>query len=393
MKYKILVSGKNINKFVKRLNTNEIDLYNINIINSEEMEIVIDVSNYEKVLKLKTIYTVTIIKEIGLISILNKIKKYRYIVISFILSAIILFILSNIIFNIKVIHTDSKLINEITNELKKYGIDTYKIIPSREKLTKIEESILKDNKDSLEWISISSSGTYIEVKLEERILNDTKENDNYIEIIAKKSGIIKDIIAASGEKIVDENTYVKKGDVIISSSIKVNDVVKDVVSASGNVYAEVWYTVHVTYPLHIKSREVTNNKTNVLSFNFITNRFNLFKKNNYKYFNIDEKKLVQNPLLPIYISYDTVYEVNSVDERLTVDEATKRASEVATKKLSETLKNDEKILSQKTLKKTQSNSIIELDIFFKVYENISEEKILSDDELKAKLNKPTEIIE
>ena len=61
-----------------------------------------------------------------------------------------------------------------------------------------------------------------------------------------------------------------------------------------------------------------------------------------------------------------------IKQILTSDEAIKKAQEVAEKKIESFLDSDEYIISKKTLNFTSNDSKIIVDVFFKVYENITD---------------------
>ena len=72
---------------------------------------------------------------------------------------IIVFILSNMIFSVEVIHSNSKIIKLVTEELKDRGIKKYAFAKSYSEVEKIEKEILNNNKDNLEWLEIIRNGT------------------------------------------------------------------------------------------------------------------------------------------------------------------------------------------------------------------------------------------
>ena len=82
--------------------------------------------------------------------------------------------------------------------------------------------------------------------------------------------------------------------------------------------------------------------------------------------------------MPIKLSYENVYEVIIKDQVLTPEEATTEAIRVARSKLLNTLPKDSKILNQKKLKIIINNSTIDVDVFFKVYENITDTRELEE---------------
>ena len=161
---------------------------------------------------------------------------------------IVIIILSNIVFDIKVIHHDKNIRKLVMDELKKYDVNKYTFKKKYNEIEKIEDDILKNNKDRLEWIEIVTYGTRYIVRVEERKINDSNRLNNYQNIISKKNAVIVKIDAISGEKVKSVNDYVKKGEVVISGNVTLpnNTVVRKM--AKGVVYGEVWYRVDMDYP-------------------------------------------------------------------------------------------------------------------------------------------------
>lgn len=98
------IKGKNVKSFINKLSKNKINLYNIEYLNKDEINITIDVNDYQLLKQNKSTYEITIINYKGFNKIKNKIEK-NFILITFILIGLALIItLSNIIFKVEVIY-------------------------------------------------------------------------------------------------------------------------------------------------------------------------------------------------------------------------------------------------------------------------------------------------
>ena len=118
-KIKLNIKGKNIERFIKRLKTNQIDLLKIEYLKYNEINIIIYQKDYDKVLKLKTTYEIDKTDIYGIIKIKKIINVYKYILIFITLGIFLIAFLSNIIFDVKVIHTDNEIRNFLITELEK----------------------------------------------------------------------------------------------------------------------------------------------------------------------------------------------------------------------------------------------------------------------------------
>lgn len=370
-KIKINIKGRKIERFIKRLADNKINIYNMEMINRNEANIVILKSDYLKVLNIKSIYEFNIVGGTGMIKIRKTLKLNSLIFVFLVIGIIVLQILSRMIFSIEVVHTDKSIRNKMLSELENYGLKIHAFKKSYDEVQKIKEQILTNHKDDIEWLEIENIGTKYIVRLEERKIKNNEESNEKRHVIASKNAIIKKIEAENGEIVKEINSYVNAGDIIISGNITLNEQVKNTVSASGHVYGEVWYKVKVDYPLAYSEKHETGNSQKRLVFNFLNKSYELgFKK--YKDKNVSSKTLLKHIFLPISLTYDNQREVIAIDEVYTIEQAIKKAEERAYAEINSKLNDKEKILSSKNLKVDVNDSKIELEMFFTVYEDITE---------------------
>ena len=261
--YQIKIEGRDVKRFIKKL-------YNANIY-MEDIElydrvayIKINKQNYEKIKKIKTIYKVKVVRLFGFVRLIDILKRHYIFFVGILLGYVYLIFLSNIIFDIEIIHSKKEIRDLINKELKYYGIEKYSFIKSYREKEEIEDKILKNHKDKLEWLEIDRIGTKYQIRVEERIIKKPSEEEKERDIVAKKDGIIVKNQASKWEIKKKIGDYVKKGDVIISGAITKNEEIKNKVSANGSVYAEVWYKTNINMPYYYKEEIKTGNKNKVL---------------------------------------------------------------------------------------------------------------------------------
>ncbi|MBQ7140703.1 MAG: sporulation protein YqfD [Bacilli bacterium] len=369
---KIKIKGKNIDRFLNRLYKSNVELLDIDKINRKEINLKIYLKDYEKVLNLKSIYEIEIINEYGLIKFKNIIKKNKLLIILILFGYFFIMFLTNIVFEVQVIHSNSNIRNLIIKELDKYGVKKYTLKKSFNKLEDISKKILDSNKDKLEWLEIEVNGTKIIVKVEERVLNPEEKTYPKQDIVASKSGIIMSVKSSEGVIVKNTNDYVSKGDVIISGKIMdtYQENIKSIVSAKGRVYAEVWYTVSMEYPLIYSKDTKTGKEKNIYKIQFLNNKISLFDFNKYKN-SIDKEKIIfENKLLPFKLLKVKSSEVSRIDNVYTFEEGLIEAEKVAIEKMKAKLDEDEYIIKQKKLNFYQKDSKIVVEIFFSVCERI-----------------------
>ena len=369
---KIKVTGRNINNFLKRLINNNINIEKVIPISHKEIDLKINYQDLDKVLKLKTIYNIKIIRYYGKLRIIKRIKKDIFILSSLLISLLLIYTLSNIIFKVEVIHSNKNIIKLVTKELEDNGIKKYKFVKNYQEIEKIKNKILEENKDTLEWLEIIREGTKYTIRVEERIINNKPKDNKIYNIVASKNAVIKNIYAESGEKIRSINTYVKKGDIIISSDITLPNNEKISKTASGKVQGEVWYNINIEYPYQYHEIKYTGNKKKVLVLNLLNKRISFFDFHKYKTFNRNIKYIFNNNITPISLIYEDEYETNIINEVYDYNTAREKAITKAKDKMLEKYPNIKDITNIKIIKEEDKKNKISLNLFVTCLEDITE---------------------
>lgn len=370
------IKGPNIERFIKRLKDNNINIINIDYVD-KNINILIFLSDLEKVLKLKTVYDIDIVNYKGLFSFKNSILNNKFILISILICFILFYIGTSMIFSIDILTNDKKMKDKLMLELEDLGISKYKLKKDYNTLQIIKKKIKDKYRDSIEWIEIESLGTKYIVRYEERIKNKDNTKSEYRHIIAKRDAVIKSLNIKSGEVVGSVNTYVKKGDIIVSGYITKNDEVIDTVSSSGTVLGEVWYNVCIDYPYKYYEEKETGNKNKILVVKFLNKEIELFNFNKYKNKKKLNKTILKNNILPIKFLYQTQLETEVINESNTKENIISKALEYSNKKIESLLKKGEYISDYKILNKTLYDDYIKLNIFYSAVLDITDYQYIS----------------
>lgn len=369
------VEGKNVLLFIRRIINNNIKYDKYSLINKNKLRLRITYDDYISLTSKKSIYKITVIKYYGFLKIKYLFLKYKDYFLSSIIGLLVIIILSNITFKIDIIHNDKDVRQLIKNELKNNNIKELYKTPSYKKRLLVKKRILKENKDKIEWLEIEVKGSKIIVKVTERRINKTQKELHPRHIVAKKSAILKKIVAEDGMILKKKNDYVEKGETVISGDILKDEEVKKSVVANGKIYGEVWYKVKVSYPLYYKETVYLSNvKSNVI-LKFFSKKNKLLK--DYSEIN-DKSYLYKEDLLPISLYISKSRKTKTIKQKLNNSKAISKALFLATKKINNTLDKDEYIIDKKALNFHSNSSTIEVDVFFRVYENITSYKDTED---------------
>lgn len=372
-------------EFQKFLANNNI--YYKDLIQKEKFILIkINIDDYRKVVNYYGKHKIKKIKYYGILGIKNFIKKEYIFILSIILSLIVIYILSNTIFSVEIISNNKNIKNIVIEELKDNGIEKYKFIKNYKKIEEIKKNILKNNNKTIEWIEIDRKGTKYIISLTERIKNEEFKETKPRHIISSKDALILKIINRKGQVLKVKEEYVKKGEIIVSGDIyRGEETIVDRVEADADIYGEVWYTVNVTIPFEYVEYVPTGKIINHYYLKFPFFDMTLLGYYNNKNVISEKEVILDKPYLFFKLLREkkTVYEYNTfkINEKEGLEEAIKRAEKSIKNKLS----NDEYIIDKKVLKNSTFSSKINVEVFFKVYENIKD-YFLIEDTLESDVN-------
>lgn len=370
-KISLNIKGKNINRFIKKLNNNKIEILSLKYKSKDEADIIIYKKDYSKLLKIKSIYEITELEIFGLIKIKKNLKLSKHIIIITFISFLIFLMFTNVIFKVEVIHSNKDIRNLLLKELDREGIKKYTFKKTYKEIENIKEKILNKYPNDIEWLEIEENGTKYTVRVEDREIIKKEEDNNPRNIVAAKDGVLKKVIAENGDIVKDMNDYVKKGDLIINGDLIFNEKVKGRVKAKGKVYAEVWYVTKTEYPFIKKEEKETGKVKEVYAIKFLNHTLEL-ALNKFKNKNIKEKEIIKHDLIPIKLVKQNQKEKMVNDIFLTPEQAIIEAKKKAEEDIEKTLSKDEYIIKSKYLKSNVKESIVEVEMFFAVYEDITD---------------------
>ena len=361
-KYTIIKVKNNIKRFINKCKKYNIELYNINYIDKDNIIVKINKDDYKNIKTYNYYSEIEIYRNVGIDYLLNKIYLLKYFIVSFILCLILTYLVSNIILKINVIHSNKNIRELVSEELYEYGIKKYSIKKDFNQIENIKNKILENNKDKLEWISITNIGMTYVVRVEERIIDkEIKEND-YCNVVATKESIITNIFSDKGEILVNVNDLVRKDDILIDGNLKLNEETKSYTCANGKVMGKVWYNTNISLKRDYLKKEYTGKKR----YNFVINHKVL---RNNKYNKFDKKYIINNRFIKLYKEIEYIEKKYKYNE---IDSVSKALLEID-KKFNSKIGNNGKVLNKKILNKTINDKEISLNVFVVTEENIGKQ--------------------
>lgn len=207
----ISVEGYFIERFINICISKNILLWNMKRKKSSFLFTNIAIKDFKKIRKVAktTKCQIKIQKKKGLPFLLNRYKKRKMFIGLLLTIVVIIFILSNFVWNIEIIGTNHIAKEELLNQLNEYGL---KIGMLKTKVdTKEIINNLRLNRDDIAWIGIKILGTnmIVEVVEAEKKPELIHEND-YCSIVSDKEGMITKINVQNGTALVKVGDIVTK---------------------------------------------------------------------------------------------------------------------------------------------------------------------------------------
>lgn len=170
----------------------------------------IDILDEWKLLKVKEFKK---IKLEGLLGFIYKQLHSLRRILGIITFTMVIVLLHNYCFELKIVSDDSLLEEEIEKIILAKNIKVW----SNEICHTIENELKYDYFDMIEWLNITKEGSYVEIEVKKREKIAIKEN-TYDSLYSYKEGVIAAFDVKSGNKLVELNDYVKVGDELVSGS-------------------------------------------------------------------------------------------------------------------------------------------------------------------------------
>ena len=379
----IKIEAKSYYNILTKLSELGITIYD-NKKNDDGILIKTSLKDYERIKKYLVSYKTEIVTSSGLLKIKELMQKYIVFFLSSILSIVILFLVNSVIFKIDIKSPNKKIQNILEKELASKGLKTLTLKKSHAQIEKIVNTILDNNKDTLEWLEIKYDGLIMNVYVTEKTIPKEEESYDKCNIISRTDAKITSLNLYRGVALKEINDYVTKGEVIITGEITHNEEVKNMVCASGEVYGEVWYKVKVTVPYNEYYSKYTGKKRFNISVKIGDDEYDIFKS---RIKNKRVKKTILYKLNDFAINFVEEKEYEESVRKLSEKEAYNKALKLAEDKVKLKLRENEAILYKKVLKKEVNDSTIYVEVFIVTKENIGEvSQILGGSENDSKPN-------
>ena len=384
----IQITGKNLEVFFQTCANAKIPIWDVTRIDEYTCEAKVYLHSMSKVKQIAEHYNdeITQLNRSGLVHHMLNLWARKEIIISIVVSCLILFVLSNIVWKINITGVSVDVEKKIDEQLTAHGLYEGAWSYSFESLDIIQQKILNSVPELL-YIGIEKKGTTYHVDAVEKLIVKEPEKKQNQHLVAAKNGIIKKMFIKEGQPVVNVHDFVKKGDRLVSGIIeeenmdeneenKLEEVENKTVSANGEVYANTWYEVNVTSSLKRNHHKLPGDK--MIKHYLKVKDFYLpiwgFKKIPFEHYVIEKEEKKVKLLkweIPLIISENTIYHQEDFTETRTVEEAKEQAINHVKNDLKLKLGTEAEILKYYVLHESEESGKVKLNLYISVLEDIA----------------------
>ncbi|MFQ3542732.1 sporulation protein YqfD [Halobacillus rhizosphaerae] len=371
----ISVKGKLIEPFLQACVRNGCQISNVTRVSTDEVQMSIRLKDRAIYRRLRKSYRckIHVVDRKGIPFLFQKMLKRTSLVLAFLIAVILVFLLANTLWSIKVDGLTPELEASVEKQLKSYGVSPGKLTIGMKDPIEIQSKLLEDVPDLL-WIGVKKQGTSYHLYGVEKTRQDINNNNHPADLVASKKGMVIKTFIKKGKPLVAVNEIVKKGQKLAAGELAEDS--DTFVRAEGEVVAETWYKASLTVPMK-QSLMLTNGDTRK-AFNLKFGRVEVpmwgwwHKKGQderEEHFVSDWKLFKWDVPVNLATTYYIHNESQSAD--FSKEEAIKRGMNTAKQTLYQQLSKDAEVKEENVLHERKENGKVKLILLFKVYENIA----------------------
>ncbi|WP_102345553.1 sporulation protein YqfD [Bacillus sp. Marseille-P3661] len=373
---KIKVTGILIEPFLNQCAREDVIIWNIK---KQGTNTVIGYLPLEEVHKLRKIIRksdckLEFIGREGFPFFIKRMIKNSGFVIGLIFAFLIMFILSNIVWNINVTGANPEIEYELRQELTEMGIKRGKFLFFLPNTDDIQMQ-LTEKVSSVTWVGVRLTGTTYNLEVVEKKVAEEPELLSPRHLIAKKKAVIYDYFVEQGQPIIKINDFVKEGQILVSGIIG-KEGKTEIVPSKGKVFGEIWYKSQVVVPLETvfsvyTGESKTKHYLNILGYSIPVWGFGKVSFNQYETEIRDHQLKFLKWQLPVIYNQQIVREETEHIRKYDLETAVSVGKEIGRKELRAKLGDEAIIKGENVLHQVEENGKVKLTIHYQVIEDIA----------------------
>lgn len=369
----VVVRGEGIERLINELSKQNVEIWNLKSLTDKTMEMNIGVADFLQLRPLlkRTGCRVQIKERTGMPFFFMRLWKRKWFLFGFSLFIVILFCLSSLVWDIKVVGNEKIASEDVLIAAQKEGIYPFQWIfrlPEQDKLS----ANLTRNLPGSSWVGVSRTGTSITIQVVEAT-EPAKELHSPRHFISKSDGVVTYIYAEKGQPEVKKNDRVKKGQILISGFQGGKQVV-----STGEVRGNVWHEYRIEVPLVRKQKLYTGERKQKGYLYFggtaiqLTGYGRIDFQQSQTLTELDPLKWRSMKLKMGWMT-EKVLETTEIELKISKEEAVKAGVEHAKRDIIAKNGPSSIIINQNILHEKTDNGKVYMKVLFEVEQNIAEE--------------------
>lgn len=363
----IQVTGPHIEQFMNRCHHRNILLQNARFTASLQMEAQLTFANFMRLrtIRRETKSHIRIVSKKGLPILLRSLKKRVLFFVGFFIFLCAIFALSSLVWKIDVIGNEKIDQAAVLRAAKAQGVYVFQWQFRMPTADELQRQLLTQLPDAA-WIGVTKRGTKVTIRIVENTVPPTQKSYSPRHLVAKYDAVVTDIQPQVGKAIVKRNTYVKRGDILISGWIG-DEQNPTAVAAQGEVLGLVWYHFKVESPLTKKVHTYTGRHQLRWYVQYFGRTLLIrgFKRPPYKQLRVERQRWKSGKIR------EMIREIAVHEQKITVAEARAIGLKQARTKLLAQLGKGSTIRTQNILHEKAGNGKVYLDVFYEVEQSIA----------------------
>lgn len=376
---RVEIIGQESSSFINKCIQSGIQIWDIHPLDKDRVLVSISVTEVRKV---KTILKenklkIRIKEKKGTPFLLKRMWKRNGFILGMLSFIFVLFLLSNMIWNINVTGANPKTEYELRKAAVEIGVTKGKFIFLLPNVREIQRE-LTEKMENVTWIGVTQHGTSYRFEVVEKEIPETKQITGPRHLVATKQAVIHSVFVEKGQPVVRANDYVKKGSLLVSGLIG-KEKKPELVSAKGEIWGEVWYQTEVEVPLNTSFQTYTGKYKNRHYVTLFGLELPVYGFSDGE-FQDKTETLNETPLylakwkMPISYIKKEIRETDGVKRSYTKAEAIEVGKQMAKKELTKKVPDDAKIKGEKVWQQNVSNGKVKITMLYQVIENIASEQ-------------------
>ncbi|MEK3658551.1 sporulation protein YqfD [Paenibacillus sp. FSL F4-0236] len=312
----------------------------------------------------------------GLPFLMARLWKRKFFGMGILVFGIMLFMLSTMIWSIRVEGNEKIASEDILAAARQEGVYPFQWIWRLDEPDKLSKGLLAQL-PGVSWIGVQRTGTSIKIQVVESKQPDIKPLLSQRHLISRTDAVVTEIYAEQGRPVVARNSRVKKGDILISGALGDEENVQYVV-AKGEVKGLVWHEYNIEVPLTTTNSSYTGERKDRTYLVLGKWAIQLWGYGDSP-FEKSRTLTEHDPLswrsikLPLGLMTEKEMEISETSETLTPEAGFEKGIERAKNDILARYGVDSVIKSQKVLHEKKENGKVYMKVIFEVEEKISEE--------------------